>query len=311
MEDQKIEYQRPAWGSVIVILIALLGGFILIGPLIGFLLAVPFMTDNLLDFAAKMSDPTVHPETKVPMFIIQGCATFFGLAVVPALTWWVYEKRNPFELLKSRSFPWMIMLVTGLIVMSFMVTNSIFIEWNSHVKFPDFLKGFESWARKNETLAEQLTTFLTTFDSAGEFVLAFFIISILAGFSEELVFRGLLQPQLFRATHNIHAAIWISAFLFSALHMQFFGFIPRMLLGALFGYLYYWSNNLLVPMFAHALNNGFSVVALYLKQKGKVEIDLESEQAAPWPLVVLFTAILVGLLFYFFQFYKTRNATLT
>jgi hypothetical protein len=108
----------------------------------------------------------------------------------------------------------------------------------------------------------------------------------------------MLQPLLQRATHNAHTAIWISAFLFSALHMQFFGFVPRMLLGALFGYLYSWSGNLIVPMFAHFINNGFSVILLYLHQLGKVNIDLESTEAAPWPVVISGTILTFGLLVY-------------
>jgi membrane protease YdiL (CAAX protease family) len=308
MEEQPAEHQRPAWGSVIFILVTLLGGFIFVGPLIGIFLAIPFIEGSLPDFLTKMADPIAHPEIKTPLFIIQGCATFFGLAIGPSLYWWTYEKKNPLNLLKRKQISVLMLLVTLLIVMCFMVTNSVFIEWNAAVKFPDFLNNFYAWAKEKEDIAEQLTTFLTTFDSPTQFVLTFFVIAVLAGFSEELVFRGMLQPQLYRATHNIHAAIWITAFLFSALHMQFFGFVPRMLLGALFGYLYYWSGNLRIPMLAHIANNGFSVIALYLHQLGRLDIDVESTKAEPWSAVLPFTLITAGLLFYFNRYYKTYNS---
>ena len=146
------------------------------------------------------------------------------------------------------------------------------------------------------------------FNSTGEFLFAFLIIAILPGIGEELVFRGLLQPQLHRATGNAHIAIWISAILFSAIHMQFFGFVPRVLLGALFGYLYLWSGNLIIPMFAHFMNNGFSVLMLYLHQLGIVDIDIETTEAAPWPAVIGFSIITFGLMVYLKKLFE-RNSS--
>jgi len=119
----------------------------------------------------------------------------------------------------------------------------------------------------------------------------------------------MLQPQLQRATNNIHVAIWISAFLFSSLHMQFFGFVPRLFLGALFGYLYYWSGNLIVPMVAHFINNGFSVIMLYLHQLGKIDIDVESTKAVPWSAVISGTILTFALLVYLrILFLRNRTA---
>ncbi len=149
--------------------------------------------------------------------------------------------------------------------------------------------------------------FFTAFDSSGDFLLGVVVIALLPAIGEELVFRGMLQPELFRATGNHHAAIWISAIIFSAFHLQFFGFVPRMLLGALFGYLYVWSGNLLIPMLAHFVNNGFSVLMMYLYQKGTIPIDLDAPEAAPWPLVVGFTTVFIALMYYFKKFYQSQN----
>jgi membrane protease YdiL (CAAX protease family) len=80
-----------------------------------------------------------------------------------------------------------------------------------------------------------------------------------------------------------------------------------MLLGGLFGYLYVWSGNLLIPMFAHFVNNGFSVLMMYLYQKGTVTIDMDSPEAAPWPIVIGFTTVFVTLLYYFKKYHQTQN----
>jgi membrane protease YdiL (CAAX protease family) len=93
--------------------------------------------------------------------------------------------------------------------------------------------------------------------------------------------------------------------------MQFFGFVPRVLLGALFGYLYVWSGNLLLPIIAHFVNNGFSVLMMYLYQKGMIATDMvDSTEAAPWPVVLSFTIVFAGLVHYFKKHHTTSNQSL-
>jgi membrane protease YdiL (CAAX protease family) len=299
--------QRPPWLSVILILITTFLGFVIIGPLIGFLAAMPFYDGSVFDFASTLNNPTEHPEIRLPLIIMQGCATLVGLIFIPILYIRGIEKTNPISWFSNKSLPLIITLATAFIVISFMVTDSIFIEWNANFVFPDFLKEFGEWAREKETLAEELTNFFTTFTSTGDFLVGMIVIALLPGIGEELVFRGMLQPELYRLSGNHHVAIWTSAIIFSAFHMQFFGFVPRMFLGALFGYLYLWSSNLMVPMIAHFVNNGFSVLMMYLYQKGIITTDMESPEAAPWPMVILFTAIFVALMVYVKKFYESRN----
>lgn len=308
MSSELIGHQRPAWLSIIFIFLTAMLGFVIIGPMIGFMLSIPFIEGDLLSFQSKLANPIAHSELRIPLFIIQGSATFFGLILIPALYIRGIEKKNPLILFKNKPVYLQSIIITTLVVILFMIPNTFFIEWNSNLSMPDFLKGFESWAREKEDIAAGLTTYLTQFDTFGHFVLAFFVIAILPGIGEELVFRGMLQPELQRATGNIHAAIWISAIMFSAIHMQFFGFVPRMLLGVLFGYLYYWSGNILIPMLAHFVNNGFSVLMVYLYQLGIISIDLESGESASLFLVAIFTIITFGLLLYLKKFHKENNS---
>jgi membrane protease YdiL (CAAX protease family) len=192
---------------------------------------------------------------------------------------------------------------------TFMAPNSVFAHWNLKFHFPDFLGGFDSWARSLEDQQERLTKYLTEFSSLGEFLLAFVIIAIFPALGEEFLFRGMIQTQLHKASKNIHIAIWTSAILFSAFHVQFFGFVPRMLLGAIFGYLYYWSGNLLMPMFAHFVNNGFAVLMIYLNQQKIIEADIEStDYMPPWPVIATFSLIFAALLMYFKNFFDQKKA---
>ncbi|MFM7813318.1 MAG: type II CAAX prenyl endopeptidase Rce1 family protein [Flavobacteriales bacterium] len=85
-------------------------------------------------------------------------------------------------------------------------------------------------------------------------------ISIIPAICEEMFFRGLLQPLLSSIYRNHHIGIWITAGIFSLIHFQFYGFLPRLLLGALLGYLMVWSGSLWSSMFAHAVNNATAIL---------------------------------------------------
>jgi uncharacterized protein len=299
--------QRPTFISLILILLTAGLGFIIIGPALGILFAMPFYEGTILDFTQKLTNPTEYPELRLPVLIMQGCATFFGLIIIPALYLFGIEKQNPIDWIKSKSSSLLILLVVAILTITFFAPNSIFIEWNANFVFPQFLEEFGAWARERENLAEEFTKFFVTFETNTDFLLGLVVIAVLPAIGEELVFRGMLQPELYRATGNHHAAIWISAIIFSAFHMQFFGFVPRMLLGALFGYLYVWSGNLFLSMFAHFVNNGFSVLMMYLYQQGIISVDMESPEVAPWSAVAIFTSIFIALLYYFKKYHQSNN----
>ncbi|MEL7006274.1 MAG: CPBP family intramembrane glutamic endopeptidase, partial [Bacteroidota bacterium] len=138
-------------------------------------------------------------------------------------------------------------------------------------------------------------------------LVAIIVIAVIPAIGEEIVFRGMLQNELHTASKNAHVAIWVSAIIFSAIHMQFFGFFPRLLLGALFGYLYYWSGNLIIPILAHFINNGFSLVLVYLSTGEGLFGNPENTESAPLSTVLIFIIITVGLMYYFRNYFLKRN----
>jgi len=301
--------ERPPVINLLIILLMVGLGFIIVGPIIGFFLALPFYDGGMIELADAIQNPLDNPDIKIPLYIVQGCATFVGLIVAPA----VYLKGRQKSV--GDFFSWngvgvAPVFITVAAVIIFMAVNSVFIEWNAEINFPDFAREFEEWARAQEDTATQLTQFLTNLSSPGELILALVIIAILPAIGEELVFRGLIQNELYRGTKNIHISIWFAAVLFSAIHMQFYGFVPRLLLGALFGYLYYWSGNLVLAIIAHFVNNAVSVVALYFYQQGMFSFDVESQESAPWTVVIPSAALTVGLLYYFYKFYEDKKTAL-
>jgi uncharacterized protein len=305
-------YQKPERHPIInffMILAIVAIGFIFVGPLIGFFVGLAFYPGDMLEMLDALKDATGDPNLKIPLYIMQGFATLFGLIVGP----WLFllrDGKNPSQFFRHNRIELLPVIITVLVVIVFMAVNSVFIEWNSKVDLPAFADNFEKWARSLEDEAEKTTAYLTNFSSTGELVLALVVIALLPAIGEELVFRGLFQNELFRATKNIHVAIWFTAILFSTIHFQFFGFVPRLLLGALFGYLYYWSGNLTLAILAHFVNNGVSVVALYLSQKGSFEFDLESPEAAPANVVMFATLVTAALLYFFYKHFEHRKPSL-
>ena len=286
-----------------------LGGVLLIGNVLAFITALVMSGVGIDDLLEILRNPTAYPEQRTMYIMLQGMASIGGFIIAPLIFYYTLIKGN---LIKDFiDFPpniLTILLITFIMVFSFMVANTVFIDWNESVKLPEFLGGFEQWAEELEDSMKILTDYLTEFDSTGYFILTVFVIAVIPGIGEELLFRGFLQNILRRIFKNDHIAIWIAAILFSAIHFQFYGFIPRMLLGALFGYLYLWTGNLLVPIVAHFINNCVSLVALYIYQKGLTDIDVESTEVLPTMYVLIFSALFVVTLLYFKNYLEKINS---
>ncbi len=285
------------WKLLIISLVGSLIGFQLIGVFVGALVALPFYDGAMMDLFKAMANPVGNEALKTPIMITQGVGSAFGMILVP---WIIYSKvfKLPLHFGQTKVALQPIVF-TFLITLFFMVVNSPIGEWNQHIKLPASLSGLETALQVMEENMRVITEFLVEFNSFPSFLLGLVVIAVIPAIGEELVFRGLIQNHLVRITKNIHVAIWISAFIFGAIHMQFYGLFPRMMLGALFGYLYYFSGKLSYAMLAHFFNNGIAVVALYMHQLGKIEYDIESTDTILWYQVLFSALVLLLLLFAF------------
>lgn len=142
------------------------------------------------------------------------------------------------------------------------------VEWNQSIHLPQSMATIEAALRSFEESAGGMIQMLIGDGSVGDLILAILMMGCLTGVAEEMFFRGGLQSALMRRFNSPHVAVWLTAIVFSAIHMQFFGFVPRVLLGAFFGYLYLWSGTLWLPIIAHALNNSLVVISMWTQQRG-------------------------------------------
>lgn len=153
------------------------------------------------------------------------------------------------------------------------------INWiatlNEQMNLPEAFNGMEVWMKKSEESAKKITDAYTQGTTITVLITNLFVIALLAALSEELFFRGMLQKVLIECFKNKHIAIWTGAILFSAFHMQFFGFFPRMLMGAYLGYLFLWSGSLWPGILAHFVNNGMAVFLVWLSNRGVISADVD------------------------------------
>jgi hypothetical protein len=178
---------------------------------------------------------------------------------------------------------------------------------NDMMKLPDFLNGLEAWMKTMEEEAEKLTRAFMQMPTPGAFLFNMFMIALLPAIGEEFMFRGLIQRLFKEWLGNIHVAIFLSALLFSAMHMQFYGFLPRMVLGIVFGYLFYWSGSIWIPVFAHFIQNGLVVMVTYLGENGIIYGDYENFGTSNNVYILLMSALFVSALLYLLYRWRSQS----
>ncbi|MDO7850275.1 CPBP family intramembrane glutamic endopeptidase [Hymenobacter convexus] len=251
---------------------------------------------------AALQRPTEAPDGWGILMMVQGVTLglVFGggaLALASAMGYGWAEYFSPRRL----GAGWWL-LAAGALILVIMPLMSVVIAWNAGAHFPAALHDFEGWARASEDRAAVLTKFLTRFNSGTRFLVGVVVIALVPAVAEELVFRGVIQKNLVR-WFSPHVGVWLGAAIFSAIHMQFFGFVPRFLLGLVLGYLYLWSGNILVSMAAHFTQNAFQLLLVYLTQRGQFGwgFDADSNEALPWWLVLPSALLTAGLLYVLHQ----------
>ncbi len=253
--------------------------FVIIVSFLAFLLISMLLAIPLFGLDSMMSIPTLNdlsdPESIRILKYFQVIQSI-GLFIVPPviLAWLFHGKIAEYLYLKRNATSTSIFLVAVLVIFALPLINFIG-EWNTRMEFPEFLAGMERWMKNAEENAAELTEAFLKVETTGGLLLNLVMIAVLPAIGEELLFRGVIQRIFTNWTRSHHWGIWISAILFSALHIQFYGFVPRMLLGVLFGYLLVWSGSMWLPIMAHFFNNGFAVVAMYLIDKNVLNPSVE------------------------------------
>ncbi len=202
-------------------------------------------------------------------------AVLLAQSVLQAMFGFILPSWLAFRLTGSRT-PWKnlgactgvsctaIILAIMTLILALPMLNEI-INLNEGIRFPDSIdKTFRAW----ENEAGRFTDTMLDTTSPGGLIAGIIIVGVLTGFAEEIFFRGALQKMLIGPGMSPQGAVWTAALVFSIMHFQPFGFIPRLLLGAFFGYLYLWSGSIWLSATAHAINNSVVVLTTWLALRG-------------------------------------------
>lgn len=215
-----------------------------------------------------------------------------GLFIVPVLIFSILHDGHPLTFASLDRKPTLkIILTTFLIMVAWQPIIDFLARWNESLHLPASFAGIELWMREAEDKAARLTEIFLDMPDFSSFIIVFLVVAVLPALGEEMLFRGGMQNILEMIIQNKHLSIWITAFLFSALHFQFFGFIPRFIMGLTLGYLYLWSGTLWVPIAAHLTNNGMAVIFTFLFQHGFTRFNPEPSESEPIPVWILLGSV--------------------
>ncbi|MFI5159874.1 MAG: CPBP family intramembrane glutamic endopeptidase [Sphingobacteriales bacterium] len=296
---------RP--GMQFLILIGLLIGLLFLGSSIGLIfISAKYGLSAITDVLA--SKPNV-PHADTILWILQFTGTTFPILITPIIFSY-FVVREPEDYMKNHfHFPWLLVLIVLLAMAASMPLIEYLGNLNGKMVLPKFLKSVEDWMRESEKETEKLSGQMMQMNTFGDMIYNLLFIGLLTAIVEEILFRGCFQTVFLRWSKNMHAAIWITAILFSAFHMEFYGFLPRMVLGLLFGYFTAWSGSIWPAIWAHFVNNGTIVVLTYLSQKKLVSYDFTQPQLfTNAGYIISFLLTLLLLFIYWYISSKWHNA---
>ncbi len=207
---------------------------------------------------------------------------FYRPGMGSGISWPDYLKIN-------RKPDWLVVALALLLMMVSTPFVLFTLQLNQDIPMPESFKLAEEQA-------ELVLKGLLNMEYPSELIGNLLLIAVLPAIGEEIVFRGIVQRQLMRVIPNPIAALFLAAVIFSLAHFQMEGFIPRMILGLILGWLYWKCGNLWVPSIAHLFNNGAQVLGQYLHKQGLSSVNLEDDINVPTAVALLSLIMAFGVI---------------
>ena len=290
-------YLQLIWFGIIL----LFSSLILMG--LGYIIGIGIWGEADVTAALSSSLDNQNQINILKMFQVMNQLAMF---IIPPLSLYLILKQTIPNYLNINKLPDVSVFFALTILFMFMLPIIQFtMELNQQMVFPEALSGIENWMRDKEDIAEEITIKFLNVESFSSFSFNILMMAIIPAIGEELVFRGLLMRWFSKSIRNIHIVIIITAFLFSAIHMQFFGFLPRFMLGIILGYSYYWSKSLWAPIWLHFINNASTVSVYYWAQKSHSDINPEDVGNVEGYGFLIIAIVAAGAIIYWL--YKHRN----
>ncbi|MFT3993361.1 MAG: CPBP family intramembrane metalloprotease [Dysgonomonas sp.] len=233
--------------------------FFLFFLLLGIIIALFIVSLITIPFASEVG--TGGLSQNIPFLKITQVVQSIGLFIVPVILYTYFFEENYQSFLKTKfNSSYSELLIIVILTIAIQPIIQLVAYYNNLMNLPESMGAIEKWMRASEDSVKKIIELFIADKSIGSYASNILIIAVLAGISEELFFRAGLQQIINRIVRNKNIAVWITAIIFSAIHFQFYGFIPRLLLGALLGYLFIWSKNIWIPILVHILHNAINII---------------------------------------------------
>jgi len=287
-----LKYQNPFIQLLVTLMVLLIISFVLLG--------ITMLAGRII-FGIGLGDINTdfHEISSLQRAYIKFIQAFQHISIflIPALCVSYLMTGNISKYLRLNSLPGLrlsiLVLFLAMVLIPFIADLGI---WNSKLILPSWLSGLEEWMSRKETEAAKLTGWLIYSGSIAGLIINILIIAVLPALGEEFLFRGLLQDIFTGLFKSPHIGIIFTALLFGIFHLQFYGLVPRMVLGLVYGYLFYWSGTIWLPVFAHFLNNLVPVVIAHFmgwEQMNKNIQDLMHGEGYRFFLPMVLSAMLM------------------
>ncbi len=201
-----------------------------------------------------------------------------------------------------------------LLIFLFMLFSSPIMEgisvWNQKLSLPESLKSLEIWMFDKEQAMAEILEKIVMVKDINLLFMNIIVLAVVPAVVEEFYFRGSLQTIFYKIFKNPHISIWVTAIIFSAIHLQFYGFLPRMLLGVIFGYSLYWTGNIWIAVFGHFVNNlAVTLIAYYYVLEGKSFQELQTSEPYQLWIYILSAILLIAIGYYWYTKRQTNKLT--
>lgn len=217
--------------------------------------------------------------------------------ILPPIAYAFLTKENPVVALGFNRLKIHWLLLGLCMIYAIMPLNSVFAEWNANIKLPESMSTLEEIMKNLQEKATEIMEKMVNVDNIGGLIINLIMIAGLAAFGEELLFRSIIQTSLIKICRNAHIGIILASIIFSFIHFEFYGLLPRLVLGLLLGYMFYYSKNIWIPMAMHFANNGTIVFLYYLNNKGVTNINIDTFGQTNTPILIA-SIIMMAALFY-------------
>lgn len=278
--------------------------FYIIGGVLGIAITKTFFGIDLQStFTEIIYNAKANPQGVMALKLNQAFISM-AIFIVPSFLFCRSIEQNSMKFLGlTHPTKWYNYLFIIILIILALPVSSWLMELNQNIHLPANFKDFETLLRGDEAFAKlQMEAFVNA-NTISQLLFNIVIVAVIPAISEEIFFRGCLQNFVRMCFYNVHVSVIFTAIIFSAIHGDYFGFLPRFMFGLVLGYAFAYSGNIWVSIVGHFLNNCITIVAYFIAQSNPEITFLKDDYCFP----IIFTIIgFIGIVVIIFSMSKLR-----